>query len=326
MGIETSAQARKWKVEDLIDKDNNIWKGSVIRQRFEWRDAKDILAMDLPRCPTSDFVYWKHNSKGKYTVKSGYEVLLERRSMGEDKMEEGALESLKIIWRSNILPKWKVFIWRITYDALAVNYNLKRRGIDIDSQCDYCGFEEEDSHHIFRTCSVARLAWTLYQPQVQTDDDEPMSVVKWVQRNIRLFYSKDEVDNKKLEEFVIMLWSLWVTRNGRVFRNIGGHVASVLFQAKEAMKCLQTFKNRSLVEAEDKDPSCPPGFHFVNLGENKHLYTNFVLQVDGSWEKETKRAGWGWAYKDGRNRNNVGVAHNIANKCRKEGLMFSNRI
>ncbi|XP_021863640.1 uncharacterized protein [Spinacia oleracea] len=190
------------------------------------------------------------------------------------------------------------------HDALAVKCNLRRRGIDVDSQCSYCGYEEENSQHIFRTCSVARLVWTIYQPQVQIDDNDPMSAVAWVQKHIRLFYSKDEVGIRKLEEFVAMLWSLWVTRNERVFRNKGGHARSVLFQAEEAMKSLQNFKQNPQLPDEKKDPDIPPGFNFVNLGENTHIFTNFVLQVDGSWDKKTKRAGWGWAYKQGNDNNN----------------------
>lgn len=141
--------------------------------------------------------------------------------MEEDRISEDILKVLRIIWKINMPPKWKVFMWRIMYNGLAVNYNLRRRGIEVDSQCGYCGYVDESIQFVFRTRSVARLAWIVYKIQVQIESIKPISFATWVKKNILLFYSEDESDNNKIEGFVGMLWSLWVTRNFRLFRNIG---------------------------------------------------------------------------------------------------------
>lgn len=41
---------------DFIDQGNKKWKAALVRERFEWKDAKDILAMELPQPPRSDFI------------------------------------------------------------------------------------------------------------------------------------------------------------------------------------------------------------------------------------------------------------------------------
>ncbi|XP_021863436.1 uncharacterized protein [Spinacia oleracea] len=229
--------------------------------------------------------------------------------MEEDRISEDVLKALRIIWKINILPKWKVFMWKLMYGGLAVNHNLERRGFDISNHCGYCGCEDESLQHVFQTCSVARLAWSVYRIQVHLNDNESISFTTWIQRHILLYYSKDSAENTKLEAFVAMLWSLWVTRNGRVFRNLGGHARSVLIQTEEEMKLLRSFQQGYRWEgmgnqSKDKDPFHPPGFLLVSLGRNKDFFPNFVLQVDGSWAKKTKKVGWGWAYKDGTEDNN----------------------
>lgn len=55
------------------------------------------------------------------------------------------------------------------HDGLAVNANLSRRGIEVDNHCGYCGVSNENLDHVFRTCSVVKLAWEVCALQVQTE-------------------------------------------------------------------------------------------------------------------------------------------------------------
>lgn len=105
-------------------------------------------------------------------------MLVENRTTEEDRIPEETLKVLSIVWKANIPPKWKVVMWRIMYEGLAVNSNLRKRGIEVESHCDYCGFVDENIHHVFLTCSVARLAWMVYKIQVQIETPEPISFKK----------------------------------------------------------------------------------------------------------------------------------------------------
>lgn len=79
----------------------------------------------------------------------------------------------------------------------------------------------------------------------------------------------------------------------------------VITQVNEGIKQLQVFQQiptsiaRNL-EQRSSDPQTPSGFYLVQFArENKIKMTNSVLQVDGSWEKKSKRARWGWVFKHG---------------------------
>lgn len=56
------------------------------------------------------------------------------------------------IWRLNIMPKVKTFLWRCMQDSLPTRINLLKRGIDIVHLCPNCGFEEETLEHTLRDC------------------------------------------------------------------------------------------------------------------------------------------------------------------------------
>ncbi|KNA13656.1 hypothetical protein SOVF_114640, partial [Spinacia oleracea] len=40
-------------------------------------------------------------------------------------------------------------------------------------------------------------------------------------------------------------------------------------------------------------PQEPPGYNMVHIGREKVFHNNFVVQVDGSWDRKSGKAGWG---------------------------------
>lgn len=55
-------------------------------------------------------------------------------------------------------------------------------------------------------------------------------------------------------------------------------------------------KNESEATSRD-NPIIPPGFNHVHLGKEKTGYDDFIVEVDGFWDRKTTRAGIGWAVK-----------------------------
>ncbi|XP_056695586.1 uncharacterized protein [Spinacia oleracea] len=153
--------------------------------------------------------------------------------------------------------------------------------------------------HVFRLCSVAKLAWNLCTLKIQPENDVHIVLNKWVQQHILLFYREDGKQSNKLAIFIAMLWSIWTTRNARVFRESGSHASMILQQAKLGMQQLEIFKKGNPRKGEENtnEHQNPPGFWLVQLGISKTDFANFVLQVDGSWDKNTTKAGYGWAFR-----------------------------
>lgn len=72
-------------VSILIDNENK-WKTYFIQQMFQKEDADAILSISLPRRQRKNEVIWHYDRKGKYSVKSGYQVALKYEIPGFTKM------------------------------------------------------------------------------------------------------------------------------------------------------------------------------------------------------------------------------------------------
>ncbi|XP_056685380.1 uncharacterized protein [Spinacia oleracea] len=184
-------------------------------------------------------------------------------------------------------------------DASFFKGNLERRGIDTNPICDYCGSGREDSQHLFRFCNLAKLVWMCCPLQICSNDDETVSLKKWIQSYILLFNSKDGGSEAKSDAFLATLWSLWVARNERVFRNESKHARAVLLTIDRMIRTAKHFKECNLATGTNMMGICkPPGFNLVQLGAIRDHVADFILQIDGSWEKKTRKSGGGWAFKE----------------------------
>ncbi|XP_056694898.1 uncharacterized protein [Spinacia oleracea] len=283
-------------VKDFITPEG-IWDSRLIRERFEWKDATAILSLETPSLHHDDHKYWKFHPTGKFTIKSGYAFL--SGFTQESQHQLGTLS--KLIWKLKILPKWRVFLWKLIHKALATKDNLAHRGMVVNNECDYCGATGESTQHIFRTCSLAKLVWKLSSLTIFLDTNGTISFEEWFQRYILLFHSEDGKDSQRIDIFVAVLWSLWLARNARNYKNEEIHARGILFGVSQELHKCNIFKNnRPGVENIDASLNSqhlvqPPGFLHVQLGKEQSFYPNFVLQVDGSWDKNTRKAGAGWA-------------------------------
>ncbi|XP_021766152.1 uncharacterized protein LOC110730643 [Chenopodium quinoa] len=272
-------------VSDLINRDSVSWDPGKVRQCFDWNSSRNILSMELPSNLKDDFLYWKYHPSGRYSVKTGYYFLSRNQMMNDSPLSTKDERFAKLIWSLNIQPKWKIFLWKLLYDGIAVKVNLVNRGIAVDATCDVCGLELEDSQHLFRFCSLAKYVWDNSPMTVCCDITGFQSLRSWIQHFILLFYSEDGRHSTRIIWFIENLWGLWTARNTKVFKGIGVTTATVVELVNLALKDHEVFneedKTRDMggIEAR-REPTLPPGFN----------------HVDGSWDKASTRAGIGWAF------------------------------
>ena len=57
---------------ELIDWLTHTWDSQLIEEKFHIDDAVAILRIPLSQRHIQDSIYWIHDRKGEYTVKSGY--------------------------------------------------------------------------------------------------------------------------------------------------------------------------------------------------------------------------------------------------------------
>ena len=61
-------------VSSLINQDLHVWRRDFIMAQFNREEEEAICDIPLSRRQVSNFVYWKYNKDGIFTVKSAYKV------------------------------------------------------------------------------------------------------------------------------------------------------------------------------------------------------------------------------------------------------------
>ncbi|XP_056691659.1 uncharacterized protein [Spinacia oleracea] len=259
----TLQNARNWKVNHFILPNGPGWNLDRVNSCFEFDDARRIVEMELPAGDSADFLYWRFHKSGKFTVKTAY-AMLAMEDYGQNPYHRHQ-DFFKILWALKILPKWKLFLWKLLHNSIATKVNLGRRGTQLEVTCDYCQNGNEDSQHLFRFCDLAR---------------------------------QDGKNSQRTVYFITTMWALWISRNNRVFKSTQAGVSGVLSIITEGLKqqgilCTHTSSLRFLHPPE-RDPIYPPGFFRKIIADSGMVGSISVIQVDGSWHKNSRIAGMGW--------------------------------
>lgn len=108
-----------------------------------------MLALELPGRLMDDFVYWKFSRDGRFFVKSAYAMLYAQQS-AQFALAGGSFPpgGWRKFWGLSVLPKWKLFVWKLLSRGIPVGEVLVRRGIPVFSGCLFCGQTEESLIYI----------------------------------------------------------------------------------------------------------------------------------------------------------------------------------
>jgi zinc-binding in reverse transcriptase len=79
-----------------------------------------------------DMLIWKTAKDGKYSVNSGYKSLMEAMS---NEVENDAHPYWREIWDLDVIPRVKLFLWKVGCSALSVLVVLHRRVQNILPLC-----------------------------------------------------------------------------------------------------------------------------------------------------------------------------------------------
>ena len=106
-------------------------------QQFELREADDLIL-------------WKFEKNRKFSVKSLYNALT-KNDVGP---------SHKLIWKSKVPQKIKIFIWLLTNNVVLTKDNLIRRKWSGSPVCQFCD-QNETVGHLFFTCPIVKVIWAV---------------------------------------------------------------------------------------------------------------------------------------------------------------------
>lgn len=148
---------------ELIDWLTHTWDSQLIEEKFHIDDAVAILRIPLSQRHIQDSIYWIHNKKGEYTVKSEYQIarqiVKEEKMQGECSNARTSDSMWSTLWKLHIPNKLKIFGWRVCHDILPTHENLGQKTIIEDRTCQLCTRGDESALHVLWECSVAQDVW-----------------------------------------------------------------------------------------------------------------------------------------------------------------------
>ena len=145
-------------VKDLI-LPTRSWNLDLIQLKLPL-DVNSILSIQLAGSEVPDELCWHYSADGCYTVKSGYNVGLERSSLSASTSSHALSSFWKKIWHSPLPKKVLIFIWRVLSNAIPTNVLFRSRRVRVSPHCSCCDLEVvKDSSHVFFGCSRAQEVW-----------------------------------------------------------------------------------------------------------------------------------------------------------------------
>ncbi|CAI9769874.1 unnamed protein product [Fraxinus pennsylvanica] len=143
-------------VNQLFIAGENSWDYNLLANLFNEVDRGQITKIPLTKHGREDRMYWIHDKKGVYTVRSGYMLL-----MGNSFIHSHtAIESFwNKFWRYKIPAKVRNLLWRALQNVLPTVDQLRAKRVNIESHCPACLMHEEYVLHVFVSCEFAQNVW-----------------------------------------------------------------------------------------------------------------------------------------------------------------------
>ena len=127
----------------------------MLETSWDWEKLPFELPVDIKRMilaiPTTilgggnDKLVWSRTPHNSFDMKSAY-----RLAMGF--MEFDTFVA-KWIWKADLLPKIKTFLWMCAHNSIGVKCCLERKGVVHDNVCHICCNGSETILHALRDCN-----------------------------------------------------------------------------------------------------------------------------------------------------------------------------
>ncbi|XP_010673155.1 uncharacterized protein LOC104889595 [Beta vulgaris subsp. vulgaris] len=196
-------------VASLLLPQHQGWNVPRLCELFQSSTVRTIRGLEIPRFNSpSNSLLWPFTTSGQYTTKSGY-FFLSRNTYICSMNVPLNLNFFRISWGLRIMPKWKIFLWKLCHNGIATSANLSSRGLAISDTCPQCNMAPETSQHIFRSCHLATILWQSGQLGIHSNSNPDVAFQDWLIAWVHYFYQHDGYHGARLPIFVATLWGIW---------------------------------------------------------------------------------------------------------------------
>ncbi|KAF5460015.1 hypothetical protein F2P56_019915 [Juglans regia] len=247
-------------------------------------EAKPIIQIPLSASHIPDKLIWRSATDGLFTVRRAYHLHKELRAQaqGQSSNREQSSEEWKVLWKLNVLPATKNFLWKACSNGLPTLRNLYKKRITEKPWCPICLNEEETIFHMAWNCPTAQDVWGQCSRFLQKRSFHLMTF-----RELWSLICQD-AEMKVLEEFSTVSRLIWNRRNKFIFQQVFLHPNEVIRQASEALIEMETCRiTRSTQPKEDQKERWSPPPEGL-----------FKMNWDASVDKDRGRIGIGVIIRD----------------------------
>ena len=207
----------------LIDNTTASWNENLVRSVFTHFDVEEIIKIPLCTRKIPDFLAGHEESKGVFTVRSAYRMILRTKLSREGWIEEEAGTSgnesgsnqWSSIWHIKVPSKLRMFVWRLARQSIPCNVLLHHRNMATTHTCALCGARDTWRHALL-SCPMAGSVWVLApdhiveQMSMHTED----GAKDWIFALHKIMSQDDFV------RVVVTLWAIWGSRRKAIHENI----------------------------------------------------------------------------------------------------------
>ncbi|CAN1788712.1 Putative ribonuclease H protein At1g65750 [Linum perenne] len=250
------------------------WNYTKLRLFLSEEGVEFVAGMPAPKDEWGDDDWaWGCEKNGRFTIKSAYELILNNQ-------RSATAEVWKTIWRWRGPNRIRHFLWLAGQDRLLTNDQRMRRKQTADPNCPWCPGQIENSIHVLRDCSFAKGVWNLVHHFDQTATVWSTQGEVWLSH----FLSAD-----KSLLFGVICWSLWKTRNAKVFTNACESTSSVAARACSWSRMVEGAMSRDARTSGDERVR-----QTLNIAWDPGPHGWATLNTDGAVVRESGKAAAAW--------------------------------
>jgi hypothetical protein len=276
-------------VNELLTASND-WNEPLIRGIFFAPDVDSILSIPLRSTGGDDWLAWTKEKSGIYTVRSAYKSLIEARQSEEARNNKGYAVSSsendtdlwRRLWKLPVVPKVRVFWWRVLRGILPDYRTLSRRHIMDNSTCALCKAESESVMHALIECSHAKKIWEAAK-EILLVKLPKLHPVTWA-KDILCEYFFNQHEKAIITS---VMYSIWSSRNNLTHGESGFSPAKTMEMVKETLQTLELPRDKGVPKSAR--PECKwqrPPDGVVKINSDGAVNVNDNLAATGAVARE----------------------------------------
>ncbi|XVF36716.1 hypothetical protein REPUB_Repub19eG0082000 [Reevesia pubescens] len=154
----------------------------ISNHNWQWDKSRDLpdevtkaISLIYPIPGNEDNIFWEASCNGDFSVSSAYGILLER----------GVCSTLwQLIWKSNLPPRIRHFLWLSGHNRLLTKENCFRRTLAASACCPRCDAPIENILHVLRDCRFSQDVWKTWLHGFRLDTFNSLSLSDWLSQNL----------------------------------------------------------------------------------------------------------------------------------------------